>query len=118
MQPVPPAEEPQKKTAEELLAELASDDESEAEVAERPRLMLTEAQDASQSAAAPSPSTLSLLDGLDPASVWEYRAKQEATIVFAEAGARPESLKFIRCHREDRRQLHDEISTQLRSNTL
>ena len=98
-EPVPHAE-PQKKTAKELLAELASDDEGEAEVAERPRLMLT--QDASQSAA---PSTVAPLDELDPASVWEHRAKEEATIVLAEAGARPDSIMFIRCHREDRRQL-------------
>ena len=96
--PVPPAEQPKKKTAAELLAELASESESEAEAVEQPRLMLT-------GAAAPSPSTIALPDTFDPASVWEFRAKQEATIVFAEAGARPESLKFIRCHREDRRQL-------------
>jgi len=92
-----------RKTAAEMLAVLPDEtadasDEDEADVAELPRLMLTDA-------AAPSPSTLALPGSFDPASVWEFRAKQEATIVFAEAGARPDSLKFIRCHREDRRQL-------------
>ena len=93
------AEQPKKKTAAELLAELASDSESEAEAIEQPRLMLTE----SPHAAAPSPSTLALLDSFDPASVWEHRAKQEATVHVASTGERPATLSYIRCHREARR---------------
>jgi hypothetical protein len=50
-------------------------------------------------------SPAALLDSFDPAAVWEFRIKREATIIFAEAGTRPESLEFIRCHRESRRQL-------------
>lgn len=39
----------------------------------------------------------------DPRSLWEHRAKQEATIVVAEVGERPGQLPYIRCHRESRR---------------
>ena len=41
----------------------------------------------------------------DPTSVWEHRAKREATIVLAEVGERPSQLAYIRCHRENRRLL-------------
>jgi hypothetical protein len=43
--PLPPRPEPKVKTARELLAELASDDEGDAEGIELPRLMLTDAAD-------------------------------------------------------------------------
>jgi len=103
------AEQP-KKTMAELLAEMSddSDEGEECPIAKRPRLMLTDEVKRPRlmltDGAAASPSPSALPDTSDPASVWEFRAKQEATIVFAEAGARPE-LKFIRCHREERRQL-------------
>jgi len=82
-------------TLEEYMAQGSSDEETDTEL-ERPRLMLTDG--ASSAAVAP-------LNYDDPASVWEHRVKTEATIVVAEAGTRPEALKFIRCHREDRRQI-------------
>ena len=82
-------------TLEEYMAQASSDEESEAEL-EPPRLMLTDG--ATSAARAP-------LNYDDPASVWEHRVKTEATIVLAEAGTRPEALKFKRCHREDRRQI-------------
>ena len=82
-------------TLEEYMAQASSDEESEAEL-EPPRLMLTDG--ATSAALAP-------LNYDDPASLWEHRVKTEATIVLAEAGTRPEALKFIRCHREDRRQI-------------
>ena len=82
-------------TLEEYMAQASSDEESEAEL-EPPRLMLTDS--ASSAAVAP-------VNYDDPASVWEHRVKTEATIVVAEAGTRPEALKFTRCHREDRRQI-------------
>ena len=49
--------------------------------------------------------TLAVPSILDPAAVWEYRAKCEAVIIVAEVGERPEQLTYIRCHRETRRQL-------------
>jgi hypothetical protein len=95
------------KTAAELLAEaLASDGEGEA--VEHPRLnrgIADRLLPAESLQVTPSHSTAALLDRFDPASVWELRVKEEATIVFAEVGTRPESLQFIRCHRESRRQL-------------
>ena len=80
-----------------------------------PRLMLGDAP--SSSSGAPSSSwdaPLALrpvnspedVDILNPASVWEYRAKTEAAIVVVEAGDRPSQLEFIHCHREARRQLY------------
>jgi hypothetical protein len=99
----PPQPEP-RKTAAELLAEAASDGEGEA--VEHPRLnrgiadRLLPAESLQV-----APSTAALLDRFDLASVWEFRVREEATVVFAEVGTRPESLQFIRCHRESRRQL-------------
>ena len=49
--------------------------------------------------------TLAVPSNLDPAAVWEYRAKCEAVIVVVEVGECPEQLTYIRCHRETRRQL-------------
>ena len=93
---------------EDILRYRRSDDGEECPTAKRPRLMLTDEVKRPRlmltDGAAASPSPSALPDTSDPASVWEFRAKQEATIVFAEAGARPE-LKFVRCHREERRQL-------------
>jgi len=73
---------------------MSSDEESEE--MRPPLLMLTDA-------AAPAAVALPTLNDL--AGVWEHRAKMEATTVMAEAGLRPGEIHFIRCHREDRRQL-------------
>ena len=87
--------EPPKKTAQELLKEF-SDSDSEDSAAPVPRLMLTDA--------AAVPSTLACPDLFDPDSLWGCRMKEEATIILAEAGARPDQLTYIKCHHEDRRQ--------------
>ena len=79
----------------ELLAEESSSEEEV--VLQALRLMLTDGSE--------QPQTLAVPNILDPASVWEYRAKSEAVIIVAEAGARPERLAFRRCHHESRRQL-------------
>ena len=95
----------------ELLAEESDDSDSEGGLAV-PRLMLTddssaerveESQDAGTIKS--QAQTLAVPSILDPAAVWEYRAKCEAVIVVAEVGERPEQLTYIRCHRETRRQL-------------
>jgi hypothetical protein len=88
--------DPPKKSAQELLAELsASDSEDDGEPPQR--LALTDA--------APAPATLALLDQFDHQAAWHYMIQQRATVIFAEAGARPDELPYIRCHRENRRQL-------------
>ena len=109
----PPRPEP--KSAAELLAE-ASDSEEEAAEPRRgiaDHLLSTESLQI-------TPSADSLLNRFDPATVWEFRVKQEATVVFAEVGTRPESLKFIRCHHESRRQLllQDRVRREFETATL
>ena len=89
----------------ELLAEESDVSDNEMTV---PRLMLTDGSSAKRFADGTVKSraqTLAVPSILDPAAVWEYRAKCEAVIVVAEAGERPEQLTYIRCHRETRRQL-------------
>lgn len=82
------------KTVAEFLAEESS---SEEEV-EPPRLMLT-------NGSAAQDQTLAVPSILDPAAVWEHRAKSEAVIVVAEVGQPPQQLAYLRCHHESRRQL-------------
>jgi len=86
-----PSPAPAAKSVAEFLAEESS---SEEELAP-PRLMLTNG-----SARVSAEPNLS-----DPTSVWEYRAKSEATVIVAEVGERPAQLAYIRCHREPRRQM-------------
>ena len=69
-----------------------------------PCLMLADAPSSAPLAMRPINSPEDV-DIWNPASVWEYRAKTEATIVVVEAGGRPPQLEFVHCHREDRRQL-------------
>ena len=83
------------KTLAEFMDEANSEEESDTQL-DQPRLMITDAA-AQGTIALPSP--------FNPARIWEYRAKGEATIVLAEAGERPAQISYIRCHRESRRQL-------------
>ena len=98
------------KTLQALLAEVAEESSEDEGSFAPPRLALTDSAPTLAEAAARQPEALrratsAELNIQDPTSVWEHRAKREATIVLAEVGERPSQLAYIRCHRENRRLL-------------
>ena len=92
------------KTLQALLAEVAEESSEDEGSFAPPRLALTHSEPLAE-LRGPRYGATSELYLRDPTSVWEYRAKREATIVLAEVGERPSSLAYIRCHRENRRTL-------------
>ena len=92
------------KTLQALLVEVAEESSEDEGSFASPRLALTDSEPLAE-AARPALRATSELNLRDPTSVWEHRAKREATIVLAEVGERPSSLAYIRCHRENRRTL-------------
>ena len=92
------------KTLQALLAEVAEESSEDEGSFAPPRLALTDSAPLAE-AERPALRATSELNLRDPTSVWEHRAKREATIVLAEVGERPSSLAYIRCHRENRRTL-------------
>ena len=98
------------KTLQAFLAEVAEESSEDEGSFAPPRLALTDsaptlAEAAARQREALRCATSAELNIRDPTSVWEHRAKREATIVLAEVGERPSQLAYIRCHRENRRLL-------------
>ena len=98
------------KTLQAFLAEVAEESSEDEGSFAPPRLALTDSAPTPAEAAARQREALRCatsaeLNIRDPTSVWEHRAKREATIVLAEVGERPSQLAYIRCHRENRRLL-------------